>query len=126
MSIPAGNVKNLLFSLRYPPDKILETLEGSFTANASSSTTSGERTHQVLSHNYGTTVFLDLSYSLDGGVTWQDQHVPVPDFSVPSVPVFDTLSVGCYSTTTEIVVVATSFKTSNQTVNYRINVISKD
>ena len=126
MSIPAANIKNLRFTLRYPPDKIVGTYDGSFTAAASSTGFASRRTHSTIAHTFGTTVFTTLIYSTDGGTTWQDQNVNVPDLSVPTVPVFQTLEVSSYSTTTDIVVAAANWTTSPITVTYKLVAIWKD
>lgn len=115
-----ANAKNMRFTLRYPPDKILDIFEGSFTATQSSFAGVSHRTNSAFSHNLGGLVFLQMTYSLDGGTTWQDQHVVVPDLSVPTVPVFQTIEVGCYSTTTQIVIAAANYTTSAETVTYKV------
>ncbi len=120
MSIPAANIKNLRFSLRYPPDKIVGVYEGSFTANASSSSFSGERTHNAISHGFSQAVLPVTTYSLDGGTTWQDQNIVIPDLSSPSTPVFQTIEVSAYSTSTQIVVVASSYLGSASTVTFKV------
>ena len=121
--IPVGNVKNLLFSSRFPPDQILNTFPGSFTAVASSSFLSPHRTENAFNHSLGEQPFTELTYSLDGGTTWQDQHVSIPDLSTPSSPVFQTVTVGCYATSTQIVVVAVNYTTSSKSITYRVDAI---
>lgn len=121
------NARNMLFTTKYPPDKIVgDTLTGSFEAAASSFAGLGFRTHRAIPHTFGVPVFLQMSYSLDGGATWQDQHVPVPDLSTPSSPVFQTVEVGCYSTNTDIVMVASNYTTSTETISFRIVPIWND
>lgn len=127
MSIPSANIKNLRFSLRYPPDKIVAIYEGSFTATGSSSPPfSARRTHETIAHSFGETVFVNLTYSLDGGTTWQDQNISIPDLSSPTMPVFQTLAVSAYSTTTDIVIVASKFTAGNATVTYKVVASWKD
>lgn len=127
MTVTPSDAKNMLFTLRYPPDKILDIFEDSFTATASSSAGSQAfRTEDAFDHNLGDTVFLQMIYSLDGGTTWQDQHVVVPDLSVPAMPVFQTCEVGCYSTTTQIVIAASNWTGSNKTITYRVAAFSKE
>lgn len=122
----ADNLDKVIFSQQFPPDKIVEVFEGSFTANASSSLGIPERTHHTISHDFGQTVFLQMIYSRDGGATWQDQHVGVPDLTIPSAPVFQTVDVGCYSTSTQVVIVASNFTTSNKTIQYLVAAMWKD
>lgn len=125
MAIPAANIKNFLFTLRYPPDKIVAVYTGSFTATASSG--SGPvRTNEAISHSYGEILLLTTTYSLDGGTTWQDQNIAVPDLSTPSMPSFQTVEVSAYSTTTQVVVVASNYLTSNKTVTYKVVAVSLD
>lgn len=126
MPVLVADIKRFLFTTAYPPDKIVGVHTGSFTANASSFAGIAERTHHTISHSYGQTVFLQMTYSRDGGTTWQDQHVGVPDLTVPSAPVFQTLDVGCYSSTTQIVIVASNFTIGNITVNFRAAAFWKD
>lgn len=121
MTLSAANAKKMLFTLRYPPDKILGIFEGSFTATASSTPPfAARRTHSAFNHNQAGLVFLQMRYSLDGGTTWQDQHVIVPDLSVPTFPVFQTVEVGCYSTSGQIVMVASNWTGSAKTVTYKV------
>lgn len=121
MSISVSNAKNMQFSLRYPPDKILNIYEGSFTAQASSNPPfDAYRTEHTINHGLGTYVFMQMTYSLDGGTTWQDQFITVPDLSTPSAPVFQTCEIGCYSTTSDIIVVASNFTGSNKTITYKV------
>lgn len=126
MSVSAADGKKMLFSLRFPPDKILDVIEGSFTAVAASLDFAACRTSATTAHDYGTTVFTQLTYSLDGGATWQDQHTPIPDLSSPSAPRLQTCPVGCYSTSTQIVVTASNYTTSDKTVTYKVVVFSKE
>jgi hypothetical protein len=121
-----AQAKNMQFTTRYPVDKIVEVYPGSFTANASSSTLTSERTHETIPHTFGATCFLELIYSLDGGTTWQDMDMPIPDLSSPTAPVFQTVTVAPYSTTTDFVVVATNQTTSDETVQYILTATWKD
>lgn len=125
MTLTVENAKKMKFTLRYPPDKILNIYTGSFTANASSTTFTSERTHHAIDHTFGDNLLLQTTWSLDGGATWQDQDTSIPDLSSPSFPVFDTLLVNAYSTTTQIIVVAASFLTSAKTVTYKVVAMSK-
>ncbi len=120
MTLLPADAKNMLFTSRYPVDKILDIFEGSFTANASSLAFQGERSNDPFDHNLGEQVFLQLTYSRDGGTTWQDQHVAVPNLTVPTVPVIQTIDVGCYSTSSQIVVVASNYTTSSATITYKV------
>lgn len=121
-----AQAKNMLFTTRYPVDKIVGVYTGSFTANASSSTLTSERTHDTIPHTFGVTCFLELIYSLDSGTTWQDMDMPIPDLSTPSAPVFQTVTVAAYSTTTDFVVVAANQTTSSETVQYILTATWKD
>lgn len=124
MSILAGIIKQLLFTLRYPPDKILDTYPGSFTATAAPNIFQPYRTEFSIPHTYGKAVLLKLSYSLDGGTTWQDENVAVPDLTIPSQPVFDTTYVGCYCTSSNIVVTASNFVTSSRPITFSVEAIA--
>lgn len=127
MTLLPAEAKKMLFTLRYPPDKILDILEGTFAANASSSPPfASRRTNETISHDFGTTVFTQLTFSVDGGTTWQDQNVAVPDVSDPMNLVFDTYTVGAYSTTTDIVIVAANYTSTNKSVTYKVVLFSKD
>lgn len=121
MTLSVANAKKMLFTLRYPPDKILDVLEGSFTAAASSGPPfQSARTNETIPHPFGVKVFTQMTWSIDGGDTWQDQNVAVPDLSDPFLPIFDTYTVGAYSTTSNIVVVAANFTGSPLTVQYKV------
>ncbi len=113
-----AQAKNMLFTTRYPTDKIVGIYTGSFTATASSSTLLSHRTHDTITHTFGDTCLLELIYSLDGGTTWQDMDMPIPNLSVPTAPKFQTVTVAAYSTTTTFVVVAANQTTSSATVQY--------
>lgn len=121
-----AQAKNMLFTTRYPTDKIVGVYTGTFTAAASSSTLSSERTHETINHDFGDTCLLELIYSLDSGTTWQDMDMPIPNLSVPSAPVFQTVTVAAYSTTTTFVVVAANQTTSSATVQYILTATWKD
>jgi hypothetical protein len=120
-----AQAKNMLFTTRYPTDKIVEVYEGSFTAGASASTILSQRTHETIPHTFGVTCFLELIYSLDGGTTWQDMDQPIPNLAGPS-PVFQTVTVSPYSTTTNFVIVAANQTTSPATVQYILTASWKD
>ena len=112
-----AQAKNMLFTLRYPPDKILKVYEGSFTAAQSASTILSQRTHEVISQDFGKQCLLELVYSLNGGLTWQDMDQPIPDTSSPT-PVFQTITVAPFSSTTDFTIVAVNQTTSPATVDY--------
>lgn len=115
------NAKKMRFTLRYPPDKILDTFSGSFSATKSNSPPSTSyRTNNSFSHNLGLQPLLQMVYSRDGGTTWNDQHVTEPDLTDPDKPVFQTIDVGCYATTTAIVIVATNWTNTTETIDYRV------
>jgi|ERR1044071_496698 hypothetical protein len=123
--IPAANIRNFQFTTRYPPDKIVAVYEGSFTATQSSTGFSPHRTHQTISHSFGTSLLLQTTYSLDGGTTWQDQNISIPDLSTPSMPNFQTIAVSAYSTSTQVIVVASNWTTMPKTVTYKVVAMSK-
>lgn len=123
--IPVANIKNFLFTTRYPPDKILETYTGSFTAPPSLSGSTLHRTEFPIDHTFGDSLFLQTTYSLDGGITWQDQDTSIPDLSTPSQPVFETVDVDAYATSTQIVIVVSNFLTVTKTVTYNVVAMSK-
>jgi hypothetical protein len=120
------NARLMKFTTAYPPDKLVgDPITGSFTATASGSILP-HRTNETISHSFGVPVFLQMTYSRDGGTTWQDQHVGVPDLTIPTAPVFQTLDVGCYSTSSDIIVPASNFTMSDITVDYVIVPIWND
>jgi hypothetical protein len=124
MSIAAGFIKQLLDTIRYPPDKILDTYTGSFTAAAGVSAFLPVRTESSVPHTYGKAVLLNMTYSMDGGATWQDSGTAVPDLTTPSAPIFDTTYVGCYCTSSNIVLTATNFITSSKSITYKVVAMS--
>lgn len=125
MTMTPENAKRMLRTLRYPPDKIVAVYEDSFTAAASSSSTQGERTHHTINHSFGTLLLLNMSYSLDGGSSWQDQNTAIPDLS-GATPNFQTLEASAYSTTSQVVVVASSYHNTDKTVTFRVVAMSRD
>lgn len=114
--ISTADAIRLAFSTSFPPDKIVNVLEGSFTAGASTTTT------QTVAHSFGQTMFTQLSYSLDGGTTWNDQGVMIPSAG----PTFQTLNVNAYTTTSDCVIVARNYQATTPTVTYRVALIWKD
>lgn len=126
MTLTAANAKNMLFTLRYPPDKIVDVFPGTFTANASSTAFDAFRTEHVIPHTFGTTLFLDMTWSEDGGTTWQSASNGVPDLSNPAAPVFQTRMVGCYSTTDTIIVTCSNYTTTSKTIMYNVVAFWKD
>lgn len=111
--------KITIFTSKYPPDKIVDIYTGSFTATKTSSSFTGFRTEHVILHSFGVPVFLDMTWSQDNGATWQPVNSAVPDTSSSS-PVFQTCEVGCYSTATEIVVVASNYTTTSRTILFKV------
>lgn len=126
MTLTVANAKKMLFTLRYPPDKIVDTYPGSFTAAASGTPSSPFRTEHAIPHTFGTTLFLDMTWSEDGGVTWQSMNNAVPDLSNPAAPVFQTRVVGCYSTSSSVVVTCSNFTTTAKTITYNVAAFWKD
>lgn len=118
--IAATDAKKVLFSSAFPPDKIVDVVEGSFVAGASTTTTDSK------SHTWGQTMFPQLSYSVDGGATWNDQGVMIPDLSTPSMPIFQTLNVIPYVTATSVCVIARNYRANTPTVTYRVALLWKD
>lgn len=123
--IPTANIQNFLFTSRYPPDKIVAIYTGSFSAIASTNTFQSARTNTTINHLFGDSLLLQTTYSLDGGTTWQDQDTAIPNLATPSQPIFDTLYVNAYSTTTTVVIVVANFFTSAKTVTYKVVAMSK-
>jgi hypothetical protein len=111
-----AQAKNMRFTLRYPTDKILEVYPGTFDIAAAASTLVSRRAEVTIPHTFGTTCFLELIFSTDGGTTWQDMDMAKPDLS--GTPVFQTVTVAAYSTTTDFVVVGTNQTTSSTTIDY--------
>jgi hypothetical protein len=114
--IAVGDAKKLAFSTSFPPDKIVDVLVGSFTAGAST------MTDHAVNHTFGKTMFTQLSYSTDGGTTWNDQGVMIP----AAGPVFQTLNVNAYTTSSQVVIRAYNYLGSTPTVTYRVALIWKD
>jgi hypothetical protein len=128
MTLSAANAKKMLFTLRYPPDKILGTFEGSFTATAMSGNPElgdpPKRTiHTVATHGFGAPAYLQMRYSVDGGVNWQQQHFAIID-DIGGVPQ-DEYVAGCYCTSTQVLMVAQNRTNSNVTVTYEIVAFAK-
>lgn len=119
-----ANAKNFLFNSDYPIEKVLATYEGSFTATAAGSIFTPHRTNQTITNNTGQTPFLVLIYSRDGGSSWQDGGVVVPTGG--STPSFQTVEVNAYATSSNLVVVATNWITSSQTITYKLAALSRE
>lgn len=116
----------LAFYSGHPVDKIVAIYPGTFTATASSLASSPFRTEKTIPHSFGQTLFLDMTWSEDGGTTWQSMNNGVPDLSNPAAPVFQTRMVGCYSTTTAVVVTCSNYTTTAKTITYNIAASWKD
>ncbi len=117
-----SNIQDVAFVSTYAPDKIVssEPYTGSFAANGAAGMFGAVRTHYVIPHNYGRFCFLSMVYSIDNGVTWQEMGTAIPDLTIPSAPVFQTMYVSCYSTATEFVIVASNYRNVNRTVLFRM------
>lgn len=111
--------KITVFTSKYPPDKIVDIFTGSFGATQSAFSFSGFRTEHVILHSYGQPLFLDMTWSQDNGATWQPVNSAVPDTSTTPAT-FQTCEVGCYSTSTQIVVVASNYTTTARTIQYKV------
>lgn len=122
-----NNIQNVAFASQYSPDKIVssEPYTGSFTASGSAGSF-GLRTHVTIPHTFGASCFLSMVYSTNNGTTWQEMGTAIPDLTTPSAPIFQTLYVTCYSTTTEFVIVASNYRNTNPTVLYRMVAIWMD
>lgn len=129
MTLTAANAKKMLFTLRYPPDKILKTFTGSFTATKTTSIFDGfafaaHRTHEAINHGLGGQAYLQMRYSRDGGTTWQDQFVITPDVS-SGFPVFQTLEVSAFCTSTQIIIAASNWTDSDIAIMYEVVAFAK-
>lgn len=107
-----AQAKNMLFTTRYPTDKIVFTIPDGFTASAGSGSGLGKRTEHTIANPFGALCFLELVYSIDSGASWQDMDMSKPDLSTPSAPIFQTFIVAPYCTTSNFVVAASNYTTS--------------
>lgn len=115
-----AQAKNMLFTSRYPVDKIVFALPDSFTAAGSGTAGLGARTEHSIVNTFGVLCLLELVYSIDNGSTWQDMDMQQPDLSIPSAPVFQTFVVAPYCTTSNFVIAATNYTTSSQAVKFLV------
>jgi hypothetical protein len=107
-------------------DKILDVYSGSFTVSAAPDEFDPYRAEYPISHDFGEAVFTDITWSQDGGDTWNGMANGVPNLSNPAQPKFQTCRVGCYSTSTKIVVTASNYTTSSQTILFNVVAIAKN
>jgi hypothetical protein len=114
MLTPA-NAKKMLFTLRYPPDKVLAPFTGSFTAAARVGLFQPKRTLISFPHGLTTvTPSLRLRWKTTGD--WIDGFTE--DYSVGGV--LQALEVGCNSDATNVYVFASNWTASVATISYEI------
>lgn len=110
----ASQAKNMLFTTRYPVDKIVGVYTGSFSIAAAASIFVSRRAEVTIPHTFGESCFLELIFSTDSGTTWQDMGNSVP----AAGPVFQTVTAAAYSDASNFVVVGTNQTTSDVTIQY--------
>ena len=115
-----ANIDKVAYASKYPTDKILKVLKGSFTIGASDgfSRTYGETS---IPHGYNTPVLVKMQYSLNQ-TTWIDENT----ININSSTGLFMQQVIAYSTLTNIVVYGYNNETTSRTIHYRIVLIADD
>lgn len=116
--------RNFLFNSDFPPDKILETNSGSFTATARYGASDPRRTTETIPHSVGTFGLINGAYSRDNS-TWFPFGVTAADVST-GTPVFQTVDVSAGCDEDNVHVIASNWLSSNQTIYYAYQILSKD
>lgn len=116
--------RNFLLNTDYPADKILETFTGSFTAAARYGLFDPRRSTETIVHSVGDWALINGAYSFDNS-TWYPFGVRVADVSSGS-PVFQTVEVSAYCDASTVVIKATNWTNSAETIYYALQLIARD
>ncbi len=109
-----ANAKLARFTLRYPPDKVLASFTGSFSAAAWVGLFQPTRTSITVPHGLTVTPSLRMRWKTTGD--WIDGFIE--DYATGSIQ--QQLEVGCNSDATNIYVFASNWTASTPTVSYEI------
>lgn len=117
------NVTQIAFATPLEVDKIFsQKFGGSFTAAAAGALGFPKVTTYSLSNPYGVNVLPVMIYTIDG-TNWYDGNRSIP--YTPS-PLNTSFSAACYTTSSNIVVVATNWETTSRNCQFKIALISDD
>lgn len=116
--------RNFLFNSDFPPDKILETGTGSFTAIQRNGASDPRRTTETIPHSIGTFGLINGAYSKDNS-TWFPFGVTEAVIS-GGLPTFQTVEVNAGCDADNVYIVASNWLSSNQTIYYAYQILSKD
>ena len=119
-----ANASKFLLNSDYPFDKVLENYSGSFSASARYGLASPRRTTLAIDHTVGDWALIRGIYSTDN-VTWLPFGVVNAD-TTGTQPTFQTVEVTAYCTTSQVVIVASNYLSSAQTIYYALQLISRD
>jgi hypothetical protein len=115
MSMTPANAKKAKFTLRYPPDKVLNSFTGSFAAATRTGAFQPKRTKISFAHGItAVTPSLRLRWKTTGD--WIDGFTE--DYATGGVT--QALEVGCNADATNIYVFASNWTASSPTVSYEI------
>lgn len=108
------HVADIAFSTAFGIDKIYPIKpSGSFSVTASGSAGSPEITTESLENPYGVNVLPVMIYSIDNS-NWYDGGSPIPS------GITTTFGASCYTTSSNLVIVANNFSTSGRTCYYKV------
>lgn len=113
-----------------PIDKIIGVFSGSFTVPAPTAAQGHTYAEDVQNTGFGDNCLTQAIYSLDNGVTWNDDNMSVPDLS-GAFPVLQTADVSSFSQVNQIGVGCTNWYNSftgtgvSRTVLYKVFALAK-
>lgn len=112
----------------YPTDKVLGVFTGTFSVGAPTALQGSNYTENAQNHGFGDTCLPQLIYSTGGA--YNDQDMTVPRLT-GAFPVFQTLDVTAYTTSTQVVVAATNWYDNvasagfSWTISYKVFLLAK-
>lgn len=117
------NARDFLLTTDYPFDKVVRNHTGNFSAAASFGAFQPRRTEFTMPHDFGSWGLIVGAFSVNN-VDWLPFGVTNADTS-GAIPTFQTVEVNAYCTTTNIVVQASNWLGSSQTVYFALQLISR-
>lgn len=116
---------------KYNADKIIGVFSGSITVAAPTVVNQVVYAEDVQTTGFGNTCLTQLIYSIDNGVTWNDENTAIPYLPVSGFPVFQVIDVSSFSRTNQVGVALNNWynnvtsSSTAYTVLYKVFCLSK-